>query len=247
MTRLRNLLSEFLDKSDYGSEIINEFLAETRDGRLYLDKYFDKNRDFLLKEKNKELEDQFESKKASLNNELKDHERLILQKKEELNNEIKSIEIEKKKAKERIDEIKKQSDEDAHQVLLEKQKELTEQNSKLEHSIQENEKIIDNFLSTQKQINEFNTLDKEIEYLKRRKQEIETENRVIENALKTQEAMLESTQLPDKLAEISTLTTILRGEKRKNVLALSEPMKIKPSELKLDKRLHNLNYSLVFC
>ncbi|NDL00353.1 AAA family ATPase [Photorhabdus bodei] len=235
MTRLRNLLSEFLDKSDYGSEIINEFLAETRDGRLYLDKYFDKNRDFLLKEKNKELEDQFESKKASLNNELKDHERLILQKKEELNNEIKDIEIEKKKAKERIDEIKKQSDEDAHQVLLEKQKELTEQNSKLEHSIQENEKIIDNFLSTQEQINEFNTLDKEIEYLKRRKQEIETENRVIENALKTQEAMLESPQLPDKLAEISTLTTILRGEKRKNVLALSEPMKIKPSELKLDK------------
>lgn len=120
MTRLRNFLSEFLDKSDYGSEIINEFLTETRDGRLYLDKYFDKNRDFLLKEKNKELEDQFESKKSSLNNELKDHERLILQKKEELNNEIKNIEIEKKKAKERIDEIKNQSDEDTHQVLLEK-------------------------------------------------------------------------------------------------------------------------------
>lgn len=47
--------------------------------------------------------------------------------------------------------------------------------------------------------------------------------------------MLESPQLPDKLAEISTLTTILRGEKRKNALALSEPTKIKPSELKLDK------------
>ncbi|WP_342754302.1 hypothetical protein AAGQ96_18645 [Pantoea sp. MBD-2R] len=242
--RLRNLLSEFLDKSDYGSEIINEFLAETRDGRIYLDTYFANNRDQLLKEKNDELEKSFQSKKEVLKNDLKEIEKHILAKKEELTNSIKEIEIEKIKAQLRIEEIKKQSDEDAHTELLKKQKELTEQNSKIEKSIIENKKIVDEFNIAHEQINEFNTLDKEIEYLKRRKQEIETDNRLIENALKTQEAMLESSQLPDKLAEISALTSILRGEKRKSVRKEPATFKINCSEIELDKenRADYINY-----
>ncbi|WP_414148056.1 hypothetical protein ACMGGR_02245 [Erwinia sp. BNK-24-b] len=242
--RLRNLLSEFLDKSDYGSEIINEFLAETRDGRIYLDTYFANNRDQLLKEKNEELEKSFQSKKEVLENDLKEIEKHILAKKEELTNSIKEIEIEKIKAQLRIEDIKKQSDEDAHTELLKKQKELTEQNSKIEKSIIENKKIVDGFNLAHEQINEFNTLDKEIEYLKRRKQEIETDNRLIENALKTQEAMLESSQLPDKLAEISALTSILRGEKRKSVRKEPATFKINCSEIELDKenRADYINY-----
>lgn len=244
LTRLRSLLSEFLENSDYGSEIINEFLVETRDGRLYLDNYFEKNRDLLLKEKNKELETNFESKKDSLNTELRDIERQINSKKDELTNELNNVEVEKRKAKNRIDEIKNQSDEDAHLVLLEKQKELTEQNSKLERSIVDNKKTVENFLSTQEQITEFNSLHKELDYLKRRKQEMETENRVIENAFITQKAMLESPQLPDKLAEISTLTTILRGDKRKSEQPIVESKKIIASEVSLEKdmRIDYINH-----
>ncbi|CDG86865.1 AAA family ATPase [Xenorhabdus bovienii] len=235
LSRIRKLLSDFLEKSDYGSEIINEFLAETRDGRLYLDQYFEKNRDFLLKEKNKELEEQFESKKIILNNELKVFERSIINKREELNVEFQNIEIESNKAKKRIEEIKKQSDEDAHQALLEKQKELTEQNSKLETTIQDKKTIIDNFMATHKGIDDFNTLNKEIDYLVRKKQDLDAQYRDADNSLKIRESMLESPKLQEKVAELSMLTTILRGEKRKSTIIQNESMKIKYSDIILDK------------
>lgn len=248
LERLKSLLSDFLDKSDYGSEIINEYLTDNREGSLYLNSYFEKNRDFLLKEKNAELEKNFANMKEQLNSELKEIERQVHLKKEELANENIKIELEKKKAKERIEDIKKQSDEDAHQELLKKQKELTEDNLKLEKNVVEHKKTIDTFLAMHENIKEFNSLHKELDYLKRRKQEMETENRVIENAFITQKAMLESPQLPDKLAEISTLTTILRGDKRKNETTPVFVNKIKKSNILFgkDSRTDYINY-LIQC
>ncbi|WP_394541718.1 AAA family ATPase [Pantoea sp. SGAir0418] len=248
LERLKNLLSNFLDESDYGNEIINEYLTDNREGSLYLNSYFEKNREFLLKEKNAELEKNFADKKNELNSELKEIEKQVHQKREELANENIKIELEKKKAKERIEEIRRQSDEDAHQALLEKQRELTEDNLKLEKSINDNKKVIDSFLSKHEAINEFNSLHKELDYLKRRKQEMETENRVIENAFITQKAMLESPQLPDKLAEISTLTTILRGDKKKSETPHIITNKIKKSNISLEKdsRADYINY-LIEC
>lgn len=244
LERLKHLLSDFLDKSDYGKDIINEYLTDNREGSLYLNSYFEKNRDFLLKEKNEELEKNFANKKNEINAEIKEIERQLHLKKEELSNENLKIEVEKKRAKERIEEIKKQSDEDAHQALLVKQRELTEDNLKLEKSIVEHKKIIDSFLSMHENIKEFGSLHKELDYLKRRKQEMETENRVIENAFITQKAMLESPQLPDKLAEISTLTTILRGDKKKNDTTTVLINKIKKSNVSYEKenRADYINY-----
>ncbi|HDD9112403.1 TPA: hypothetical protein PBP71_004927, partial [Escherichia coli] len=40
LKRLKELLGDFLDSSPFGQEIVQEFLAESRDGRLYLDNYF---------------------------------------------------------------------------------------------------------------------------------------------------------------------------------------------------------------
>ncbi|BET96602.1 AAA family ATPase [Xenorhabdus taiwanensis] len=248
LERLKNLLSDFLDKSDYGHDIISEYLTDNREGSIYLNNYFEKNRDLLLKEKNAELEKNFVNKKNELNTEIKEIEKLVFSKKEELAHVNQRVEFEKKKAKERIEEIKKQSDEDAHQALLEKQKELTEENLKLEKSINEHKKTIDTFLSSHESIKEFNSLNKELDYLKRRKQEMETENRVIENAFITQKAMLESPQLPDKLAEISTLTTILRGDKKKNDIAPIIINDIQKSNISFEKdnRSDYINY-LIQC
>ncbi|OKP05381.1 ATP-binding protein [Xenorhabdus eapokensis] len=248
LERLKNLLSDFLDKSDYGHDIISEYLTDNREGSIYLNNYFEKNRDLLLKEKNAELEKNFINKKNELNTEIKEIEKLVFSKKEELAHVNQRVEFEKKKAKERIEEIKKQSDEDAHQALLEKQKELTEENLKLEKSINEHKKTIDTFLSSHESIKEFNSLNKELDYLKRRKQEMETENRVIENAFITQKAMLESPQLPDKLAEISTLTTILRGDKKKNDIAPIIINDIQKSNISFEKdnRSDYINY-LIQC
>ncbi len=248
LERLKNLLSDFLDKSDYGKDIINEYLTDNKEGSLYLNHYFEKNRDFLLKQKNEELEKNFANKKKEITDEIKEIEKQLHFKKEELANENLKIEVERRRAKERIEEIKKQSDEDAHQALLVKQRELTEDNLKLEKDIIESKKVIDSFLLMHENINEFNTLHKEIDYLKRRKHEMETENRVIENAFITQKAMLESPQLPDKLAEISTLTTILRGDKKKSDTAPVIYDKIKKSDISFERenRSDYINY-LVQC
>lgn len=248
LERLKNLLSEFLDSSDYGREIINEYLTDNREGSIYLNNYFEKNRDLLLKEKNAELEKSFANKKNDINAEIKEIERQLHLKKDELDNENMRVELEKKKAKARIEEIKKQSDEDAHQALLEKQKELTEQNLELEKNIAENRRTIDSFVSMNENIKEFNSLHKELDYLKRRKHEMETENRVIESAIITQKAMLESPQLPDRLAEISTLTTILRGDKKKTTVVPVTTSEIKRSNISFEKenRADYINY-LVQC
>ncbi|ELH6642217.1 hypothetical protein Q9K59_000001, partial [Escherichia coli] len=57
LKRLKELLGDFLDSSPFGQEIVQEFLAESRDGRLYLDNYFAKNKDLLVKQKSEELEE----------------------------------------------------------------------------------------------------------------------------------------------------------------------------------------------
>ncbi|MNZ19306.1 hypothetical protein D3C78_363310 [compost metagenome] len=214
LKRLQSLLSMFLEASDYGKDIVHEFLADTRDGRLYLDNYFNLNKELLLKQKSDEIEKRTEIQRKKLEQEILEVERQILQKRKDLELESNNVEKEKVKAKERIEEIRKQSDEDAHYVLLEKQKELTEENQRLEKEAVEKKKNIDSFFLTLEKIGEYETLIKEIEYHKRRKQEIENETRVIEKALISQKAMLESPQLPDKLSEIRTLTLLLNGDKK---------------------------------
>jgi DNA polymerase III delta prime subunit/flagellar hook-basal body complex protein FliE len=235
LKRLRDLLAKFLDDSGMGQEIVQEFLADTRDGRLYLDNYLKENKELLLKEKEIELEKKTEFQRQKLEQELKEIERQIISKKQEFENESKNVEVAQKKAKEKIEEIKRQSDEDAHQVLLEKQKELTEGNLSLETQIADHIKEINEFYTVKEKIKDFEALNKEIDYLKRRKQEIDKESRVVEKALTNQKATLESPQLPDKLAEISTLTSLLNGKKKKDESHIIYTSAIKESKIELNK------------
>jgi hypothetical protein len=129
LKRLKELLGDFLDSSPFGQEIVQEFLAESRDGRLYLDNYFAKNKDLLVKQKSEELEEVTRVQKLKLDKELSDLERLIANKKSEFEFEVKNVEAEKLKAKDEIEKIKKQTAEDAHKILLQKQQSLTEENS----------------------------------------------------------------------------------------------------------------------
>lgn len=235
LKRLTALLEKFLDESGLGQEIVQDFLSDTRDGRLYLDNYLRENKGILLKEKEIELEERTEVKRQRLEQELKEIERQINLKKQDLDNETKGVELAKKKAKDRIEEIKKQSDEDAHQALLVKQKELTEENSRLEKKAINYKNEINEFHINSERIKDFEALNKEIDYLKRRKQEIDKETRTVEKALTTQKATLESPQLPDKLAEISTLTSLLNGKKKKEDHQKIDALPLKKSKIELTK------------
>ncbi|MCZ5156637.1 hypothetical protein O5838_11860 [Escherichia coli] len=244
LKRLKELLGDFLDSSPFGQEIVQEFLAESRDGRLYLDNYFAKNKDLLVKQKSEELEEVTRVQKLKLDKELSDLERLIANKKSEFEFEVKNVEAEKLKAKDEIEKIKKQTAEDAHKILLQKQQSLTEENSILEEKINDTTQKLNDFYSTLSRVNDYNSLVEEINYLKRRKEDLDKEKESVEKAVSLKKATLNSPQLLEKAVEIQTLTTLLNGGRVKESSPKIYKTKITPSTIKLTKENRNdyINY-----
>ncbi|HFM2423221.1 TPA: AAA family ATPase, partial [Escherichia coli] len=244
LKRLKELLGDFLDSSPFGQEIVQEFLAESRDGRLYLDNYFAKNKDLLVKQKSEELEEVTRVQKLKLDKELSDLERLIANKKSEFEFEVKNVEAEKLKAKDEIEKIKKQTAEDAHKILLQKQQSLTEENSILEEKINDTTQKLNDFYSTLSRVNDYNSLVEEINYLKRRKEDLDKEKESVEKAVSLKKATLNSPQLLEKAVEIQTLTTLLNGGRVKESSPKIYKNKITPSTIKLTKENRNdyINY-----
>jgi len=244
LKRLQELLGAFLDSSPFGQEMIQDFLAESRDGRLYLDNYFTKNKDLLFKQKSEELEEVTRNQKIKLDKEINELERLVSNKKLELDFEIKNVEAEKIKAKQEIEKIKKQTAEDAHEILLQKQQSLTEENAILEERIVESTKKLDAFYTTISRVNDYNSLLDEIKYIKRLKEDIDKEKESVEKALNLKKATLNSPQLLEKAVEIQTLTSLLNGGRAKESQPKIYKTKITPSTTKLtkDNRKDYINY-----
>ncbi|CAH3829969.1 MULTISPECIES: AAA family ATPase [Serratia] len=244
LKRIKELLGEFLDSSPFGQEIVQEFLAESRDGRLYLDNYFMKNKELLLKQKSEEIEEVTRAQKEKLDKEISELERLISTKKSELEFETKNVENEKLKAKDEIERIKKQTAEDAHKILLNKQQSLTEENSVLEEKIHEANLKLEEFYATLSRVSDYNSLVEEINYLKRRKEDIEKEKESVEKAVNLKKATLNSPQLLEKAVEIQTLTTLLNGGRTKENTPKIYKTKITPSSIKLNvaNRKDYINY-----
>jgi DNA polymerase III delta prime subunit len=244
LIRLKELLGDFLDSSPFGQEIVQDFLAESRDGRLYLDNYFSKNKDLLVKQKSEELEEVTRIQKVKLDKELNELEWLISSKKSELEFEVKNVEAEKLKAKDEIERIKKQTAEDAHKILLQKQQALTEENTALESKIIDSSKKLEAFYSTLSRVSDYNSLVSEINYLKRLKEDLDKEKEAVEKTISLKKATLNSPQLLEKAVEIKTLTTLLNGGRNKESSPNIYKTKIVPSTIKLtkDNRKDYINY-----
>ncbi|WP_421595862.1 hypothetical protein [Rahnella sp. PD4] len=244
LIRLKELLGDFLDSSPFGQDIVQDFLAESRDGRLYLDSYFNKNKDLLIKQKSDELEEVTRIQKIKLEKEITEIERQITSKRAELDLEIKNIELEKIKAKDKIEEIKKQSSEDAHQFLMQNQKVLTQQNTDLEEKIKENDSKLEIFYATLSRVNDYKSLTEEINYLKRLKEDLEKEKESVEKAVSLKKATLNSPQLPEKVVEIHALTALLNGHRNKENTSQLHKTKIIPSSVTLtsENRKDYINY-----
>ncbi|TWY24934.1 hypothetical protein FR992_28435, partial [Serratia marcescens] len=121
---------------------------------------------------------------------------------------------EKVRAREELERIKKQSAEDAHDLLLQKQQALTEKNAELEENIKNASIKLEQFYSMESRVNDYNSLNEEINYLKRLKEDIEKDKESAEKALKLKKATLNSPQLLEKTVEIQTiqnLKTLLNG------------------------------------
>ncbi|HAN4139731.1 TPA: hypothetical protein IFB36_005055, partial [Escherichia coli] len=152
-------------------------------------------------------------------------------KKSEFEFEVKNVEAEKLKAKDEIEKIKKQTAEDAHKILLQKQQSLTEENSILEEKINDTTQKLNDFYSTLSRVNDYNSLVEEINYLKRRKEDLDKEKESVEKAVSLKKATLNSPQLLEKAVEIQTLTTLLNGGRVKESSPKIYKTKITPSTI----------------
>jgi len=212
LKRLEKVLTEFLDDEGYGKAIIEDFLQDNIEGKKYLDGYFEKNKDLLIKEKITEIDAQTNAKKEQIQREINEILRAAENRKMELE------EIERGVARARVDaelEVKKiqeQSAEQAHQSLLEKQAYLTNKNTELEQKIKENQKSLEELLEKNQELKSVVRLKDEIRFQQRTNQDKQKEALDLERTLERQRTLIASPQLGEKLTELKTLIQMLNGK-----------------------------------
>ncbi len=128
-----------------------------------------------------------------------------------------------------------------------KQQALTEKNAELEENIKNASIKLEQFYSMESRVNDYNSLNEEINYLKRLKEDIEKDKESAEKALKLKKATLNSPQLLEKTVEIQTiqnLKTLLNGGRARESTPKIYKTKINPSTIELNKenRKEYINY-----
>lgn len=124
---------------------------------------------------------------------------------------------------------------------------MTEKNAELEENIKNASIKLEQFYSMESRVNDYNSLNEEINYLKRLKEDIEKDKESAEKALKLKKATLNSPQLLEKTVEIQTiqnLKTLLNGGRARESTPKIYKTKINPSTIELNKenRKEYINY-----
>lgn len=211
LKRLQLVLADFLDDDGYGKAIIEEFLLDNVEGKKYLDGYFDKNKDVLIKEKIQELNAETIERKEQIQREINDMSRVAEAKKKELDSIEQSVLRAKVEAELEVKRIQEQSAEQAHQSLLEKQTILTNANTELERKIKDNQKNLDEMLEKNQGLRKVVSLKEEIQFQQRTNQEKQKEIIDLNRTLESQKTLIASPQLGEKLTELKTLIQMLNG------------------------------------
>lgn len=212
LKRLEFSLSKFLDASDYGKNIVESFLVDNIQGRRYLDSFFADNKELLIKEKIAEIEEQTKTKKESIQKEINDINRVIDARRKDLEDIEKNVAFERIRASEEVKRIQAQTEEQAHQSLLQKQEILTNQNADLEEKIKRLAAQCQDLTSKHEDLSRIINLKEEIQFLSRTAQEKNKESMEIERTLQSQRNFIASPQIGDRLTELKTLIQMLNGK-----------------------------------
>ncbi len=210
--RIKKLLGDFLDQADYGQEIVDDFLFNTNDGRLFLNDYFEKHKDRLVQDKRSELQKEIDDQKAKLLAELDKLEIQKKLKKDELIKLQEEVKKEEELAKAKIEEIRLKTDEETHKELSKKHNELVEKKNSLEEEVKILDKEISSFYEQKKDIKTYSDLISDKIYLEKRKKELEEEKRQIEEAVETKKNLLTSSKLNEDLIKYDTIKSILANK-----------------------------------
>ncbi|HIE0659588.1 TPA: AAA family ATPase [Providencia rettgeri] len=212
LKRLESVLADFLDDEGYGKAIIEDFLLDNIEGKKYLDGYFSKNKDLLIKEKIEEIDAQTLAKKEQIQREINDISRILETRKKELEEIDRSVERARADAEQEVKRIQEQSAEQAHQSLLEKQALLMNQNAEIENKIKKNQILLEDIYEKNKDLKSVISLKDEIQFQQRTNQEKQKEILDLNRTLDNQRTLIASPQLGEKLTELKTLIQMLNGK-----------------------------------
>lgn len=235
LKRLELVLADFLEDDGYGKAIIENFLLDNIEGKKYLDGYFDKNKDILIKEKIQEINAQTIERKEEIQREINEMSRIADLRKKDLESIEHYVESARVKADLEVKRIQEQSAEQAHQSLLEKQTLLTNANTDLEQKIKDNQKILDDILERNQDLNKVVSLKAEIQFQQRTNQDRQKEIIDLNRTLESQKTLIASPQLGEKLTELKTLIQMLNGKPDYQAKLDVKSAQLKMSEVELTK------------
>ncbi|GAB3371835.1 hypothetical protein [Azotobacter armeniacus] len=235
LKRLELVLADFLEDDGYGKAIIEEFLLDNIEGKKYLDGYFDKNKDILIKEKIQEIDAQTIERKEQIQREINEMTRIAELKRKELERIEEDVECARVTADLKVKKIQEQSAEQAHQSLLEKQMLLTNANTELEQKIKDNQRNLEEILEKNQDLKKVVSLKEEIQFQQRTNQDRQKEIIELERILESQKTLIASPQLGEKLTELKALIQMLNGKPGYEAKLDIKPAQLKTSEVELTK------------
>lgn len=235
LQRLESVLADFLNDDGYGKAIIEDFLLDNIEGKKYLDGYFEKNKEILIKEKIQEINAQTIERKEQIQREINDISRVLELRKKELDSIDQDVEFARTKADLEVKRIQEQSAEQAHQSLLEKQTLLTNTNTDLEQKIKDNQKALEDLLEKNQDLKNVVRLKEEIQFQQRTNQDKQKEIIDLNRTLESQKTLIASPHLGERLTELKTLIQMLNGKPDYDAKTDIKPANIKTSEVELTK------------
>jgi len=206
LSRLNDIFEKYLDESDIGNEITNQYF-KSQDGEKYLKKYIEKtpslasNASKEIKDEITILEENRDRIKSETHLQIRNQEKKISDAK---NNAIKTIEDEKEEARTKIEEIRKKSKKELEDERNKSLGELKSEITELENKKKKLGDEIKSFIDTSDEIKNINEIKLETNHLERTKNKLE-------RAVEAQKEILGNPDLTKKITEVKTVTDILQG------------------------------------
>lgn len=204
--RLESVLDEYLKSNGVGADVVQNYLHNTKDGKVFLEQYVEDNRDILLKEKMVAIESEFASRREKFEREIAEVSGRLELRKQDLSSF--EVEFEKRKASSRAQE----------------QSELRDRNNILMAEIESHEKTL---LQLKEEVGVAKTLAQMIEEqksLKNKNDYLNEDYYKLKNQVSQQQNLIRSPQIGDKLLEFKTLHMLLNGISPDSVESHIKPM-----------------------
>lgn len=239
LNRLKEVLDSYLLSEGIGLEIVDSYLNNTANGKIFLERFVSENRDLLLKDKGEELRKRLEEQKEKIDLELSKLNAEVEQRRQELRQEELKVAEQKNISQKEIEEIKKKTLTQIKEESLRGQEELKEEIRNLESKKEELTSSYENLSSEFNELTENLKLPKEIQRIQftldERKREIHDLNRShfdLDRLVQRQISTLASPDFSIAMLDHKTISQILSGHTAKATTEITPFFpKISPTRL----------------